>query len=258
MAAWSTAPTPPSDATAHDLARPGTPRLLDRAEDCIDRPGRHRAVSDRLRGRWTGASLAVLQPSPPEEVAALVTLASELCVPLVPQGGNSSMVGGATPPADGSALIFSLRRMNRVRGIKSGHAVAEAGVILETLHHAAAETGQRFPLTLGARGTATVGGLTSTNAGGTQVLRFGTMRRQIEGSACFRRPNPLRPRRPQEGGNAAPSIDHMLIGAEGTLGIVTAVRLPTVAAVHQRACVAGLADPDAALRARALESAPPR
>ena len=133
------------------------------------------------RGRWTGASAAILQPVSTEEVAALVTLAAELGVPLVPQGGNSSMVGGATPPPDGSALIVSLRRMNRIRVIDPGHAVAEAGVILETLHNAAADTGQRFPLTLGARGSATIGGLASTNAGGTQVLRFGTMRGQIEG-----------------------------------------------------------------------------
>ena len=133
------------------------------------------------RGRWTGASAALLQPGSTEEVAAVVRLAGEHGVALVPQGGNTSMVGGATPPADGSALIVSLRRMNAIRSIEPGHAVAEAGVILETLHHAAADTGQRFPLTLGARGSATIGGLVSTNAGGTQVLRFGTMRGLVEG-----------------------------------------------------------------------------
>ena len=78
------------------------------------------------RGRWTGASAAILQPATTAEVTALVTLASELNVPLVPQGGNTSMVGGATPPADGSALIVSLRRMNSIRSIEPGHAVAEA------------------------------------------------------------------------------------------------------------------------------------
>ncbi|HEV2043272.1 MAG TPA: FAD-binding oxidoreductase, partial [Sphingomicrobium sp.] len=137
-------------------------RLIDRA---IARFGAKIALTDPAdiapwltdwRGRWTGASLAILQPGSTEEVAALVSLAAELGVPLVPQGGNTSMVGGATPPADGSALIVSLRRMNRIRSLDPGHAVAEAGVILETLHHAAAETGQRFPLTLGARGSATV------------------------------------------------------------------------------------------------------
>ena len=209
------------------------------------------------RGRWTGASLGILQPGSTDEVAGIVVLAAELAVPLVPQGGNTSMVGGATPPADGSAMIVSLRRMNRIRSLEPGHAVAEAGVILETLHHAAADSGQRFPLTLGARGSATIGGLTSTNAGGTQVLRFGTMRGQIEGIEAV-----LPDGRIHDGlaglkkDNRGPSLDHLLIGAEGTLGIVTAVRLKLVPAIHQRAVAwLGLAGPDDALAVlRALES----
>ena len=213
------------------------------------------------RGRWTGASVAILQPETTEQVAALVSLANELDVPLVPQGGNTSMVGGATPPADGSALIVSLRRMNRIRALESGHALAEAGVILETLHTAAADTGQRFPLTLGARGSATVGGLTSTNAGGTQVLRFGTMRAQIEGLEAVLPDGSI-----HDGlaglkkDNRGPSFDQLLIGAEGTLGIVTAVRLKLVPAIHQRAAAwLGLASPDDALAVlRALEAATDR
>ncbi len=209
------------------------------------------------RGRWTGASLAILQPGSTEEVAGLVSLAGELGVPLVPQGGNSSMVGGATPPADGSALIVSLRRMNRIRAIEPGHAVAEAGVILETLHHAAADSGQRFPLTLGARGSATIGGLTSTNAGGTQVLRFGTMRGLVEGVEAVLPDGTI-----HDGlaglkkDNRGPSLDQLLVGAEGALGIITAVRLKLVPAIHQRAVAwLGLASPDAALAVlRALES----
>ena len=104
-------------------------------------------------------------------------------VALVPQGGNTSMVGGATPPDDGAALIVSTRRLNRVRSVDSAAnlAVAEAGVILADLHDAALSAGRRFPLTLGARGSATIGGLVSTNAGGTQVLRFGTMRALVAG-----------------------------------------------------------------------------
>ena len=209
------------------------------------------------RGRWTGKSAAILQPASTEQVAAIVMLAIEHKVALVPQGGNSSMVGGATPPADGSALILSLRRMNHIRELAPGHAVAEAGVILETLHHAAADTGQRFPLTLGARGSATIGGLTSTNAGGTQVLRFGPMRGQIEGLEAVLPDGTI-----HDGlaglrkDNRGPSVDQLLIGAEGTLGIVTAVRLKLIPAVHQRAVAwLGLASPDDALAVlRALES----
>src|SRR5688500_16475639 len=110
-------------------------------------------------------------------------MAAELGVPLVPQGGNTSMVGGATPPVDGSALILSLRRMSQIRVLdaEANLAVAEAGVILANLHEAAAAADRRFPLTLGARGSCTIGGLCATNAGGTQVLRFGTMRSLVAG-----------------------------------------------------------------------------
>ena len=104
-------------------------------------------------------------------------LAAEYRVPLVPQGGNTGMAAGATPAPDGSQILISMRRMNRIRSISADSrlAVAEAGVVLETLHDAVHGLGLRFPLTLGSRGSCTIGGLTSTNAGGTQVLKFGTM-----------------------------------------------------------------------------------
>ncbi len=212
------------------------------------------------RGRWTGASAALLQPGSTDEVAAIVSLAAELGVALVPQGGNTSMVGGATPPTDGSALIVSLRRMKRVREVGAGFAVAEAGVILADLHAAAAATGQRFPLTLGAKGSATVGGLVSTNAGGTQVLRFGTMRGLVAGLEAV-----LPDGRVHDGlaglkkDNRGPSLDQLLIGAEGTLGIVTAVRLKMVPALHARAVAwLGLASPaDALAVLRTLEATTP-
>jgi FAD/FMN-containing dehydrogenase len=118
------------------------------------------------RKRWHGQAGAILQPNSIDEVAAMMAMASAQGVALVPQGGNSSMVGGATPPEDGSALILSLRRMNRIRSIEPGamRAVAEAGAILQSLHEAVAAEGLRFPLTLGAKGSATIGGLVSTNA----------------------------------------------------------------------------------------------
>lgn len=212
------------------------------------------------RGRWTGRSGAVIQPSSTEEVAAAVRLASETGVPLVPQGGNTSMVGGATPPEDGSALILSLRRMKRIRAIdaEGRRCVAEAGVILETLHEAVAAEGMRFPLTLGSRGSATVGGLTSTNAGGTQVLRFGTMRGLVDGVEAVLPDGSV-----HDGlaglkkDNRGPSLDQLLIGAEGTLGVITAVRLKLVPAVHARAVAwLGLADLEAALRVLVTLQAP--
>jgi FAD/FMN-containing dehydrogenase len=201
------------------------------------------------RGRYHGAARAMLEPTDTAEVAAIVAAAADCGVPLVPQGGNTSMVGGATPPADGSAAILSLRRMNRIHAIEPGVATVEAGVILATLHAAAVETGQRFPLSLGAKGSATIGGLVSTNAGGTQVLRFGTMRALTlgveavlpdgsiyDGLAALRKDN------------RGYDLGQLLCGAEGTLGIVTAATLRLVPAEAVR-CVAwvGLASPEDAM-----------
>jgi FAD/FMN-containing dehydrogenase len=203
------------------------------------------------RGRFHGKSEAILAPATTEEVAQIVSLAAERRVPLVPQGGNTSMVGGATPPADGSALILSLRRMNRLRSISAEHhvAVAEAGMILQQLHEQAAAVGRRFPLTLGARGSCTVGGLISTNAGGTQVLRFGTMRSLVAGIEAVLPDGSIHSGLSGlKKDNRGYSLDQLLIGAEGTLGIVTAAALRLVPAVYARAVGwAGVRDPQAAL-----------
>lgn len=190
------------------------------------------------RGRFHGAAAAILQPSNTDEVAATVALAADLHVPLVPQGGNTSMVGGATPPDDGSALILSLRRMNRIRSLSPDDnlAICEAGVILETLHDAAEQAGRRFPLSLGAKGSATVGGLISTNAGGTQVLRHGTMRALVEGlEAVLPDGAILHGLDALKKDNRGYDLKQLLIGAEGTLGIITAASLRLVPAIAIRA-----------------------
>jgi FAD/FMN-containing dehydrogenase len=211
------------------------------------------------RGRFHGAAAAILAPANTAEVAAIVSLAAEYRVPLVPQGGNSSMVGGATPPADGSALILSLRRMNAVRRIDpaANIAVAEAGVILSNLHDAAAAVGRRFPLSLGAKGSATIGGLVSTNAGGTQVLRFGTMRSLVLGVEAVLPDGSI-----HDGlaalkkDNRGYDLNQLLIGAEGTLGIVTAASLRLVPAITDRAVAwVGVDHPATALKLlRQMES----
>ncbi|MEZ0495170.1 FAD-binding oxidoreductase [Sphingomonas sp. IW22] len=211
------------------------------------------------RGRYHGATPAILSPANVEEVAAIVVQARALGVALVPQGGNTSMVGGATPPADGSALILSTRRLRAIRAIDpdARQAVAEAGVILAELHAAAGETGMRFPLTLGAKGSATIGGLVSTNAGGTQVLRFGTMRRLVAGveavlpdGTIHQGLSPLRK------DNRGYDLNQLMIGAEGTLGIVTAAALSLVPAIATRAVAwAGVGSPaDALALLRRLEA----
>lgn len=203
------------------------------------------------RGRVHGSSPAMFAPASTDEVAAVVRLAAEHRVPLVPQGGNTGMAAGATPPGDASAMLLSLRRMNRIRSISADDrlAVAEAGVILAELHDRANDIGMRFPLTLGARGSCTIGGLASTNAGGTQVLKFGTMRALVAGVEAVL-PDGL----VHDGlsalkkDNRGYSLDQLLIGAEGTLGVITAVALRLVPAALSRAVAwAGVASPDAAL-----------
>ena len=203
------------------------------------------------RGRYRGEAAAILAPASTAEVAAMVKLAADRRIPLVPQGGNTSMVGGATPPGDGSAVILSLRRMNRLRSLDTAAniAVAEAGVILASLHDAAISAGRRFPLTLGARGSCTIGGLCATNAGGTQVLRFGTMRSLVAGVEAVLPDGSV-----HDGlaglkkDNRGYNLDQLLIGSEGTLGIITAAALRLVPAIGGRAVAwAGVADPEAAL-----------
>jgi len=207
-------------------------------------------ISD-WRGRVHGAAPAMIAPSSTEEVAEIVRLAAKHRVPLVPQGGNTGMAAGATPPADGSAILLSMRRMNRIRSISAENriAIAEAGVVLATLHDAAHEIGMRFPLTLGARGSCTIGGLTSTNAGGTQVLRFGTMRSLVAGVEAVLPDGSIHSGLSGlKKDNRGYSLDQLLIGAEGTLGVVTAVALKLVPAVAARAVAwAAVDNPERAL-----------
>jgi len=189
------------------------------------------------RGRWHGKSAAILAPANTQQVSETIKLASEHNIQLVPQGGNTSMVGGATPPEDGRALILSLRRMNHIRSIseESNQAVCEAGVILSTLHDSAENIGRRFPLSLGAKGSATIGGLISTNAGGTQVLRHGTMRGLVEGiEAVLPDGSIYEGLVPLKKDNRGYDLRHLLIGAEGTLGVVTAATLRLVPAMTRR------------------------
>jgi len=198
------------------------------------------------RGRYSGAALALASPASTEELAALVRLCAAHRVPIVPQGGNSGMSGGATPDASGEALLLSLRRMSAIRRLdaEGRQAVCEAGVILQSLHEAAETAGLRFPLTLGGKGSATIGGLISTNAGGTQVLRHGSMRAQVLGiEAVLADGSIFDALTPLKKDNRGFDLKQLLIGSEGTLGIVTAATLRLVPALADRAVLwAGLAD----------------
>ena len=221
-----------------------SPALLDRLAQLLGPKGFSRDPDELApwqtdwRGRFNGRAAALLSPADTSEVAGIVRLCAESRVPLVPQGGNSSMVGGATPDAGGDALILSLRRMDAVRSIdrEANLAICESGLILQNLHEAAARIGRRFPLTLGARGSATVGGLVSTNAGGTQVLRFGTMRSLVQGiEAVLPDGSIYNGLAALKKDNRGYNLTQLLIGAEGTLGIVTAASLRLVPEIGSRA-----------------------
>jgi len=189
------------------------------------------------RQRFTGRALGLASPASTEEVAGLVRLCAGHGVPIVPQGGNSGMSGGATPDETGHAVLLSLRRMNAIRSVDTAtrSATCEAGVILQVLHEAAEAKGLRFPLSLGGKGSATVGGLIATNAGGTQVLRHGSMRALVLGleavmpdGSVFNQLVPLKK------DNRGFDLKQLLIGSEGTLGVVTAATLKLEPAVAAR------------------------
>ncbi len=203
------------------------------------------------RGKYHGSAAALLSPRSADEVATILHIASEAGLPVVPQGGNSSMVGGATPPASGDAIILSLRAMNAIRSLDpaAGLAVCEAGVVLQHLHQAADDAGCRFPLSLGAKGIATIGGLISTNAGGTQVLRHGTMRHQVEGlEVVLPDGSVIDGLGALKKDNRGIDLKQMFIGTEGTLGVITAATLRLLPAVAGRTVAwAGVASPQDAL-----------
>ena len=239
------------------MANPPPPHLLARLKDLLGPKGFTTDPAEMApwledwRKRFHGAAAAMVSPASTAEVAEIVRACAEERVPLVPQGGNTSMVGGAVPTPAGDAVLLSLRRMNRIRAISAdtGIGVAEAGVVLAHFHEAAAAVGRRFPLTLGARGSATIGGLVSTNAGGTQVLRFGTMRGLVQGlEAVLPDGSLFDGLAPLKKDNRGYDLRQLLIGAEGTLGVVTAASLKLVPAVGSRSVAwIGLATPEKAL-----------
>lgn len=192
------------------------------------------------RGRFHGRALAMASPADTQDLSALVRLCARYDVPIVPQGGNSGMAGGATPDASGRAILLSMRRMNKVGevDVQGRKVTCGAGVILQTLHETAEAHDLRFPLTLGGKGSATVGGLVSTNAGGTQVLRHGSMRSLVLGlEAVLADGQVFSMLTPLKKDNRGFDLKQLLIGSEGTLGIVTAATLKLVPAIAERVVI---------------------
>lgn len=183
------------------------------------------------RGRMKGKALAVVSPATTQEVSAVVALAASQGQPVFPLGGNTGLCFGAVPlsPAqDKPGIVLSLRRMNRIRAIDRDDNVAnvDAGVVLADLHTAAAGVGRAFPLHLGSEGSAQIGGLISTNAGGTGVLRYGPMRDLVAGlEVVLADGRVLDDMAALRKDNTGYMLRHLFVGAEGTLGVVTGAAL---------------------------------
>lgn len=178
------------------------------------------------RGRYSGQPLCVAKPGSTAEVATVVRACAEANIAIVPQGGNTGLCGGATPIK--GEIVVSLTRLNHVRAIDADNntLTVEAGCTLAAVQEAAANAGRLFPLSLAAEGTATIGGNLSTNAGGVQVLRYGNARELCLGLEVVlpdgRIWNGLRGLRKD---NTGYDMKHLFIGAEGTLGLITAAVL---------------------------------
>ncbi|MCI3134698.1 FAD-binding oxidoreductase [Phenylobacterium aquaticum] len=210
------------------------------------------------RDRWTGTTPLLVLPKTTADVAAVVGICAEAGVAITPQGGNTGLVGGQIPQGE---ILLSTERMRTIRDIDAFDdvIVAEAGVTLSAVHEAAAAVRRRFPLGLASEGTATVGGVVSTNAGGTQVLRYGTTRDLVLGLEAVLPNgeiwNGLKRLRKD---NTGYDLKQLLIGGEGTLGVVTAASLKLFPVLASRAtAIAAVDSPDVAIQllVRAKETA---
>lgn len=224
------------------------PLLLDRLRQIVGDKGFSNDAHDMSpwltdwRGKYHGKAAAMLSPNSTAQISQIMSLCHDARVAVVPQGGNSGMVGGATPDQSGKQILLSLRRMTKLRDmdVHARLACVDAGLILENFHHIALDHGLRFPLTLGGKGSATIGGLVSTNAGGTQVLRHGNMRELVAGlEVVLPDGQILDALSPLKKDNRGYDLRHLFCGAEGTLGIVTAatLRLSPSAPARQTAWV---------------------
>ena len=204
------------------------------------------------RGRFTGSACAVVRPGSTEEIAAIVRLCNDFNVPIVPQGGNTGLVLGSVPDDSGTAIVLSLQRLNAIRNIDAVNntMTVEAGCILQHVQQAAGNVQRLFPLSLAAEGSCTIGGNLSSNAGGTAVLRYGNSRELCLGLEVVTPQgdiwNGLRALRKD---NTGYDLRDLYIGAEGTLGIITAAVLKLFPQPKaQRTALVALRTVDDALR----------
>jgi FAD/FMN-containing dehydrogenase len=197
--------------------------LLD-CEGVVDDRERIATYTTDQRHLFTGSTLAVLRPARTEQVVAVVRLAGRLGIGIVPQGGNTSYCGGATPDASGRQIIVSLERMDKIRELDpiAMSISVDAGAILKNVQEAAAAVGLLFPLSLGAEGSCRIGGNIGTNAGGLSVVRYGMTRDLLLGiEAVLSDGTVISDMRKLRKNNTGYDVKQCFVGSEGTLGIVT-------------------------------------
>ena len=211
------------------------------------------------RKRYRGRALAVVRPGSTAEVAAVLRACAAHGAAVVPQGGNTGLVGASVPDASGTQVLLSLARLNRIRAIDAANLTltAEAGCVLQSVQEAAAAEGLLFPLSLAAEGSCTIGGNIATNAGGTQVLRYGNARNLCLGLEVVTPAGEV-----WDGlsglrkDNTGYALRDLYIGSEGTLGVITAATLALVPQPAARTtALAACADLDAATRLLQLAQA---
>ncbi|WP_159730416.1 FAD-binding oxidoreductase [Methylosinus sp. Ce-a6] len=239
--------------------------LLDRLSAIVGRsgvivdPGAMAAYLHEPRDAFFGRALSVVEPRSAREVASILALCNDAGVGVVPQGGNTGLVGGQTPDESGAQIVLSLRKLDKIREVDSASdtMTVEAGVILANAQAAAEAVGRYFPLSLAAEGSCTIGGNLATNAGGVHVIAYGAARdlalglevaladgRLLSGLSKLRKDN------------TGYDLAHLFIGSEGTLGVITAATLKLFPLPRSRATAfVGLADPRAALALLSLAKA---
>ena len=201
------------------------------------------------RGKYRGHTPLLLKPKNTEEVSAILAICNQTRTPVVPQGGNTGLVGGQIPMA--GEILLSLERMRTIRAVDPDgmHLIAEAGAVLAKVQAAADEAGKYFPLSLASEGSCTIGGNLSTNAGGVNVLRYGNARDLVLGlEVVLAGGHVLDLLRTLRKDNTGYDLKQLFIGAEGTLGIITAAALKLFAKPRTRATAfVAVRDPDAAV-----------
>ena len=218
------------------------------ANHCLTDPDLRASYETDWTRRWSGRALAVVRPASTDEVAAVLRACTDARIAVVPQGGNTGLVGGSVPR--GGEVVLSTLRLAAIEDLDpdAGEVTVGAGATLATTQAAARSAGWDVGVDLAARDTATIGGMVATNAGGVNVFRHGPMRSQLMGFEAVLADGTILRRLPgMTKDNTGYDLGALLAGSEGTLAVITAVRMRLVQKVRHRAvCVIGCGDAAAA------------